>query len=194
MGYTYTADNRIDHPHYYMYTPYEGAPFLEAYLENRRAFIAACRERLALFKSVESNDPGEIVSRHPFSTDTGIRLSSVVLKLLSGEDSYDELSVYVRKFEVSRKLCREYDAQMKAVDRAFDDPEPYILLAFACGLQFRLGGNLKFLNCLLKLGDLVVSCLDRFDSSVTSLMLAIAAVELEVESVRGTSLESGVRL
>lgn len=39
MSYPYTALNRLDEPHHYMYTPFGGADFLRAYRQDRAAVL-----------------------------------------------------------------------------------------------------------------------------------------------------------
>ena len=39
MIYEYSQTNRIENPHTYMYTEYEGEPFLEEYLKKRLSHI-----------------------------------------------------------------------------------------------------------------------------------------------------------
>ena len=56
MEYPYSAVNRFEQPHSYMYTPFKGVPFLRSYVQSRRECIHRLRQRIA--------DDGVRKSRH----------------------------------------------------------------------------------------------------------------------------------
>jgi hypothetical protein len=157
MQYEYTEADRIKSPHYYMYTPYHGLEFMRAYNENRMGFIGdgLPLEKEALLQSMTKE-------LEQFKGEgTASALSLLARETLSGENHEDarkKLSPYVAKFEVSKKLFTEYTSAMKPASDKHRDIAPYAVLAFACGAYYLKNGNLKFLNVLLKLSDLLVSC------------------------------------
>jgi len=67
MIYEYSQTNRIENPHTYMYTEYEGEPFLEEYLKTREECSKALKDRYELIfenanhnSSLVFNDPAKL--------------------------------------------------------------------------------------------------------------------------------------
>ncbi|TGN08006.1 hypothetical protein [Leptospira ilyithenensis] len=187
--YTYTSENRIESPHKYMYTPYQGRDFLGYYFEDRKNFIRKTEVSdydilektiydnvLKTFSLFENND----------TNTTVLNLGNIISRsILSGKFSEEDstlLSSYIRKFEVTKKLYQNYDLGFKAPIGQFDVATNYIFLSIAANLFFKLYRNFKMLNVALKVGDLVVS----IDSSLTESEkndLAIPAISMEMNHI-----------
>ena len=183
MDYVYSRENTLAHPFHYMYTPYHGAEFLQGYYDNRRAFLARCKASVQLRGEALLPLP-EALERTVPCQESSRMLRATSLRALGGERTYDDASAFVRKYEVAKKLRTSYDAEYKPSGPVCTVIEPYVYLAVLCGIQCRAQSSLKFLNCLLKLGDLLVGTGDEIIASVDLPHLAVHAVEAEIEGVR----------
>lgn len=190
MVYEYTDDDRVENPHYYMYTKYHGVNFLEAYLKNRIDFI---QDDVPLGKDKLLVELPPILKKI-----TGVHTTTALLeitnKTLSGEEDpsiYKALSAYLGRYEVTKKLYSSYDEKMKPETEDFQGIGPYVMLAVACGAYYLKNGNLKFLNCLLKLSDVIISSQTRFDDD-TMHLISKYAVATELVAVRELSQRSEV--
>lgn len=78
MNYDYTAEDRLEHPHKYMYAPFGGGAFLAAYLADRRARCDGLPASPA-----DGKDAGRVnrALRDPALSHLGIPISPIALGL-----------------------------------------------------------------------------------------------------------------
>ena len=98
------------------------------------------------------------------STETTLR--SLCLKILynsNTRDTYNTLSAYLKKYEVTKKLYAKYTEELKPADSSYSNLMPYIWLSICCGLYCFNDPNLKMINCMLKLNDCISSCRDEVE-------------------------------
>jgi len=205
MSYEFTAHDRLQEPHRYMYTGWFGKPFLEAFFNDRENFVS--KNGSGTWEKIEkelkrafslqalSYISGGTEDGNDDDTATTRQLSGVVLSLLSGNAEGEQLSRFVRIFEVSKKIYDRYDnAGRPSPGATHLNLRNYALLSIACGLAFRLGSSLKYLNCQLKLNDLLSSCRTRPRGDEFEELLEKAAFVLEEQGVRALMKKSGVSL
>ena len=89
MNYSYTANNRLDEPHAYMYSPYGGKAFLQSYVADRI-------ERLLLLSASTRTD----------CSPSGARAHAVLHGLLGAEGDFpiSRLDVLLSKLDVSAEF------------------------------------------------------------------------------------------
>jgi hypothetical protein len=89
----------------------------------------------------------------------------------------------LKKFEIKKKIFAEYDYKLKENSTDFKILRNYILFAAICIQKFQDNNNLKFLNVLLKLNDIICSQIDSI-TDVNDLSLVYYVINLELEYVR----------
>ena len=95
----------------------------------------------------------------------------------------------LKKFEIKKKIFTEYDydfskydSKLKENSTDFKILRNYILFAAICIQKFQDNNNLKFLNVLLKLNDIICSQIDSI-SDEHDLSLVYHVINLELEYV-----------
>lgn len=243
MMYEYSATNRLQHPHGYMYTAFEGAPFLRAYFASRldaiqnlnqcnhasdqdeklfnaafakirENFIPVFSEELStspFFVGLESvkniTEDGRLSlvqlaqGTKEFSTEgtvvTGDLLKSVIAAQVLGLSSAETklwLDRLIQRFEVSKKLFANYLPGFRRGEGANDGIRLYCLLALSLSLFYSRSRELKYLNTLLKVCDLLSSLPEpevtrELPKQVLQLILAF-----EVACVQALLKSKGVRV
>lgn len=207
MSYPYTrSDLLAGAPENYMYSRFEGAGFLAAYEADRKAAVARLdallgrhgvnREsgddlaaQLAAWR-VDANPRGGQNPEPPAavagSVETAEILRSIAAYAVNGGDMARApaaalLDAFMRKFEVSKRLRRRYDRDLKPADRNGADLAAYAYLAFAVAATAPKGAaGLRHLNLLLKLGDLLSST-DWAAAPPAAISAARAALIRELE-------------
>jgi hypothetical protein len=174
MPYSYTErDLLTEPPYHYMFSPFEGSCFLAEYVAARES---ACRRYgLAALRAVraEAIEPLPAIGAGPIATES--LLSQLVDVVRSGESRgvRDWVDVFARKFEVSKRLRRSYGADLKPLDRTPLDRNAYAQLAFLVASVVRDAGELRLLNALIKLNDLVLSAPELDDEAAALIGPAI---------------------
>ncbi len=93
------------------------------------------------------------------------------------------LDVLVSRFEVTKRLYGGYTTSLKPLARTRGPAENYALLAALLIHRHRAVSNVKYLNAVLKLNDLVASIGPSIQGTITQLVLLVA-VEAELAAVQ----------
>lgn len=90
----------------------------------------------------------------------------------------------IQRFEVTKKLYTVYLPGFRKGEGAYDDLSVYRCFALALVLAYRQSHNLKQLNALLKVNDLLISLLPRAAESRPALLLVLTLLLAEQGYVR----------
>ncbi len=146
MEYKYITDDNLINKQNYMYSDFGGAEFLKAYANSREEFI---------------KDKDKFVGRFH---DTRKELGLIISSLQEGDHGpvMESLNSYVKRYEVTKRLYTEYDESWKpTVNSSFEEMDVYLALARGCLLTYRLTKCTKYLSCLLKVTDTLLSVRER---------------------------------
>ena len=190
MKYSYSNADLLEFPQKYQMTPFEGREFLSSYEQSRKDVLDKIKnnqavnslsQTLKLIKKSSSTNEKE--NKKIFVTND--LLLSILLKLESKEETQQEtrmIMMLLKKFEIKKKIFAEYDYKLKENSTDFKILRNYILFAAICIQKFQDNNNLKFLNVLLKLNDIICSQIDSI-SDAHDLSLIYHVINLELEYV-----------
>ena len=220
MIYRYSDRNLLNEKYHYNYTPFEGIDFLEAYFKQRDLALNKLRQKLHRSTdynkktklAVELSAPilrevrhDQILEKRELAVlpslpgDRMFETKEVLIDLLqvlildpqkfSQSEKWVEL--FLKKFEVSKRLYAIYSADCRKASNDNQDIEIYglfaLVLAYLCGEK----SNLRVLNTLLKVVDLATSA--DGNSEFADAVL-IGAIDAEVRSVKMWIEKSGTSL
>ena len=202
--YEYTQVNRLNTPHNYMYTPYRGLEFLDAYIDDRLTYlkniknskldsssntyislyakscrllieyskISVHRDKLEeifnfsvpkAYQSHSIND-SDVDSLPSFKTSKIILSENLLASLLDTQVNGGDqnlikfwLDLLVQKFEVTKKIYHHYPINFGKGLGPNDSIEVYWMLILSLSLLFSSTKNIKYLNTMLKISDLLCS-------------------------------------
>jgi len=182
MPYSYAdRDLLSDPPFHYMFSSFEGPQFFRDYIFSRQN----ARKRLGA--SVTPVQQGDITVPLPDAGAAEVRtddiLSQLVEAVRAGSTTHVRawVDLFVLKFEASKRLRRSYGRGFKPLDRTVLGRNAYAQLAFLVASVMRGPTDLRLLNTLLKLNDLVLSGA-QFDEATATLMGP--AIDREMACVR----------
>lgn len=183
MNYEYTKTNRLDQPHNYMYSKYNGNEFLHNYFDDRMNSISRFSNMtesnnfslpyMNLFKSSEEfientlstelhqSDDIETFIQSIDSFKTEEILMMLISHLCFNNDSMNIknwIDFLVQRFEVTKKLSEFYFP--KKIKKGAGDNKNvslYVLFSLLLIVYFKHNKNIKYLNTLLKINDLICS-------------------------------------
>ena len=165
--YFYISKNLLENPLNYHMSKYVGPEFLESYKESRLKNIEIFQKE-DLFENYEGvltnileNKPN--LSNFEFNDEnyeTENLLSFLYVRLKTrknNEIAKKILNQLIKKFEIKKLLCLQYDSNLKEISSDCSKLSNYILLSLCCLLKYEQTNNLKFLNASLKLNDTISS-------------------------------------
>lgn len=200
MSYGYCEGDLLAQPQKYQYTVFQGNGFVKAWQQSRGDMLSQLPpSSLPTLRSIASSDiDSEGVSLTELSIDqkdTVSILQVVCLELRLGSPSHIAkywLQVLLKKFEVSKRLHRQY--AQTAPHRALEvddiwDLNLYLLLAEALILAWQQEKSTYYLSALLKLVDTLCSQIGRMSLSQSEYLAWIlqreSALIVELSEVLG---------
>ena len=173
MIYPYTERDRIDNPHKYMYTKYEGYSFLESYKNDRiyrlkkiiKGDLNSERNNLEEYLFAKSKEylMDEALSLDSFDIDQSISLSDLIYSLLNNliikpcPNTFKWIDRLIQRFEVSKALYATYEKGFRKGVSKIENPDKYLLVALCLTLSYIRINNLQYISTLLKVNDLLLS-------------------------------------
>ena len=165
MIYPYVKDNNLYDRQYYNYARYDDE-FFASYRQNRRDALSRHdavakpndEQIIALLGSVGSADPDS-------HDNAGVCLREAMRRLTLGgydgglsEESLEMAARIVKTFEVRKRLYHYYNEKMRPLDEDdFEDRSLYVLFAGMTAVLYKRTSDLKYLNALLKVNDILLS-------------------------------------
>lgn len=196
MIYQYSERNLLENKQKYQMTPFEGKEFLTAYERTRKILMKQkCDENefLDIIESLykinhkeKSDDDTKFYSEYEFL--------SIIIKGKNNLKKEDETTIekFVKIFEVKKRI---FDTYLINLERNYSDNytnlRNYILFAIICLKKYETTDNLKFLNSVLKLNDIICSA-SGLISNENDLKLFQYVIEKELDFVKELQKRCGV--
>ena len=162
MRYKYITDNNLDNRQDYMYSEYGGKDFLDEYKASRLSYIAKYDAETSF-------------------RDTRLELEHIKISIAKRNYKYarETLDLYVKRFEVTKRIYTEYNEFWKATNNAtYEQLDLYILLSECCMDFYIVSDCTKYLSCSLKVNDTLLSMANRLTCSETKRLIIILKREL----------------
>lgn len=184
-NYEYTEVNRLEKPHNYMYTPYFGVEFVQSYFDDRSKNIEKFKARKgeqnietidAYFctastlklekdqKLLPVNFQENVENIVSFNLKNKIvtekLLTSLLVSQLNNENEKlikEWLDRLVQRFEVTKKIYETYLVGFRKGGGSTGMVRLYWIFALLLALYYSETKNIKYLNTLLKVNDLLCS-------------------------------------
>jgi hypothetical protein len=220
-NYEYTEVNRLEKPHNYMYTPYFGVEFVQSYFDDRSKNIEKFKARKdeqnietidAYFCTVSKlklekdqkllpvNFKENVENIVSFNLKNKIvtekLLTSLLVSQLNNENEKlikEWLDRLVQRFEVTKKIYETYLVGFRKGRGSTGMVRLYWIFALLLALYYSETKNIKYLNTLLKVNDLLCSLGDDLIRKIPiqglELVLSVETegVQLLAKNIEGLS-------
>jgi len=202
-----------------MYTPYEGPDLLRAFMDDRLQFLDRLQRATSVISpnaeqeaqarqiSADGNGPNPLSTRtivvlpthprqEPFET-LPLLLHLWSCELHGSEDmrtlAREWEGVLLGRYEITKRLYTRYTETLRADSDDWSPLEPYALLSALLARRYAEAGNLKYLNAMLKLKDLLSSAQAEEHGPLTT-HGALVAVRAEIDAFQALISVHGVAL
>ena len=204
MEYRYSLKDCLKHPQTYQYSEYGGMSFVKSYLNSRKFFIGKIANNLknkTSFKSINDlyKNQNKKFKRFPLNKVQIIKTEKILWNILfltngHGQDkeAYYYLSRLLKKYETKKRIYDAYGLNFEEKSENYKNFENYILLSLNLLLLYEKTKSLKFLNCALKLDDMLCSIFVGLDKEELNLLLL--ALNLELKEIKKLYKAKGVRI
>jgi hypothetical protein len=182
IEYTYSKVNSFIHPQKYQMTEFLGEEFLFSYKNSRLHIlnhlennfkILSMKKLILELKNILSKYDKNLDSKVIISTPNLLQIFITVLKNPLSQSEKNYIDKFLKKFEIKKKIFNSYDENFMVIDDTYDNLLNYLLLSGICELVYKENSNLKFINCSLKINDLICSQISKIDSLIPASLLNI---------------------
>ena len=188
MNYIYSKGDLLETSQKYQLSPFHGSDFLNSYKIERESILNKLDTKIAR-KIILSElikillPPENIISEKQitkFVTET--LLITFLNKLQLTPNDKTILSKLLKSFEIKKKIFTEYNFNQNTSSTDYKNLRNYILFSLLCSKEFKDSQNLKFLNTVLKLNDIISSKINHISNNY-DLLLAFNAIDLELIAI-----------
>jgi len=95
------------------------------------------------------------------------------------KEIYNLLIIYLKKYEITKKIFSKYDLNMKKIGENYKDLDNYVLLSINLAIFYKNSQNLKFMNTLLKINDMLCAMREEITQKLIPLFYLSIKIELE---------------
>jgi hypothetical protein len=194
--YSYSKNDLLQNPEKYENTPYSGITFLDSYVEFRKNILKLSTIDIKIDEFLSS-----VILKNSIETFENIHkdfstldlFSKLLKQILTGNinsNVISTVSIFLKKFEITKKISSRYDKNFKGINNDFSNIQNYIVFAIICNILYEKTSDLKFLNVVLKLNDLICSQIKKLSKSEQS--LSKISIEYELNNIKKLSKEKGV--
>lgn len=161
-SYPYAQGDLLSKPNTYFYAEYGGREFIDAW--------KAVRAKLAGKAVDPPNGRDERAALTGDRVETDLLLdhmyTAIRNDLMREPEIFRWLAQLVKKFEVTKRIHRAYGPGFRAVDpQDHQDAPRYLRLAEVFDAAYGAGGDLPFLNALLKVMDTLSTLADQLNEN-----------------------------
>ena len=160
MTYPYSNTDLLENPELYQFTKFMGEKFLESYFYSRKIILNDIGGKID--KKMNFSEIIDNLTNINNLENNEYNLEKLLLKILSNNQNRNEklneiIDIFLKKYEIKKKLVMQYDNDFHEKDSNYKNLRNYILLDLLCVIRFNETKNLKFLNTILKINDMLVT-------------------------------------
>ncbi len=155
--YEYITENNLENRQFYMYCEFQGMDFLKIYVKTRKDFIGGWR-----------TDKDELYFAEKIFQES--KTETILYNLLCEDFKTENKKVidwFTKDFEVRKRVYTSYDDITKKPEEGADYHRisSYILLGYVMSKAYVKTENYKYLNCLLKIDDTLLSVTEQMSEA-----------------------------
>ena len=186
LKYPYTQNDLLKFPEKYQHSEFQGIEFLSTFKQSREDISIHISKNISILQLSEIY-PSLSESRALFiQKDMYHETSTLLISCLINDDYlYDKKAILekiLKNFEINKKIFSNYEFFPFNHSENFSSIENYALFSLICAKIYDKSKNLKFLNTILKLNDILSSRINSIDESIT-LSLVYHAINYELNFI-----------
>lgn len=195
MSYSYCDRNLLENPEKYNFTKFQGKDFLIDYFNFRQKQIKKIENKININLNMD-----KIISELEVKKDSiqGIfLLENFLIEIIVGKNRNEKINVdidrFLKKFEVKKKLAESYTINFIENDTEYGNLKNYLLLGFLVTLRYNETRNLKYLNVLLKINDMLITQIEQLKDE-KDFFIFKKNLENEIDYVKKICEKKGIEI
>ena len=196
MTYSFCEKDLIKSPEKYQFTAFEGEKFLKSYLKLRNSIL----NDISL-KTSSKNNFSTIINnliKNKNSNNKQGNLEELFLRIIGEKENGNHKSdniidIFLKKYEVKKRLATHYDENFLEKKSNYYHLRNYVLLNVLLMIRFSETKNIRFLNTMLKINDMLISKITSINNK-TDLEIFKNLLKNEIKFVKELCKLKGVNI
>ena len=186
VKYQYCNRDLLSKPEKYNFASFEGKKFLENYLDFRFSIVEKLKN------SIEVNVTftkliGSFCNQN-ISKENDIELENLLAKTICEKKTNSHkldvnIDIFLKKYEIKKRLMSKYDTNFFEKNQDYKNLRNYLLLGLLCVIRYDETRNLKFLNTILKINDMLITQTKKIHEQI-DLSIFKYSLEYEIKFVK----------
>jgi len=186
LKYPYTQNDLLKFPEKYQHSEFQGIEFLSTFKQSREDISIHISKNISILQLLDVytflSESRTLFVQNDLCHETSILLISCLMKDDYLNDKKVILEKILKNFEINKKIFSNYEFFPFNHSENFSSIENYALFSLICAKIYDKSKNLKFLNTILKLNDILSSRINSIDESIT-LSLVYHAINYELNFI-----------
>ena len=170
-------------PYHYQYTKFEGKSFLQKYLKSRYSFLSCLKteDSYLQFDGKKNNVSNYFKSK--FFPNYDIEKIYDYMRTNKNTKFTLFINCLMQKYEVSKKIRFQYGPKLKKVTNKGADINSYCYFSGILSLKYKYEQDIRYLNTLLKVNDLL--CKNKnIIISLKPKQILFDSINIEIDSIK----------
>ena len=159
MKYPYTQNDLLKFPEKYQHSEFQGIEFLSTFKQSREDISIHISKNKSILQLLDVftylSESRTLFVQNDLCHETSILLISCLMKDDYLNDKKVILEKILKNFEINKKIFSNYEFFPFNHSENFSSIENYALFSLICAKIYDKSKNLKFLNTILKLNDIL---------------------------------------
>jgi hypothetical protein len=198
LEYPYTKKDLLQHPQKYQHSIFEGKSFIFSYLNLRKKINKKIKNNTTIVSVSDTvnslsslNHTTAITKTNSFVTEEF--LTNFLKNNKIKENEIQILEKLLKIFEINKKIYSSYNFKLNEHSNDFSLLRNYVLFSLICIKLFQMNENLKYLNTILKLNDIICSKINSVVDN-NDLSLIYNTIKFEIQQIEKLLKNNSVRL
>ena len=186
MIYEYCNRDLLEKPEKYNFAIFQGEKFLESYIDSRFSIVTKLKNSIKInttFTELISNLCNQNLSKKNNMELENLLIETLRAKKMNGHKLDTNIDVFLKKYEIKKKLMSKYDTNFFEKNQDYKNLKNYLLLGLLCVIRYEETRNLKFLNTILKINDMLITQAQKIHNE-TDLCIFKYSLEYEIKFVK----------
>ena len=170
--YQYCNRDLLNNPEKYNFAVFQGKEFLATYLNFRLSIVKKLENSIKINTTLT-----EMISdfcNQNTHKENDMELENLLIKTLCEKKIQSNkldanIDIFLKKYEIKKRLMSKYDTDFFEKNQYYKNLRNYLLLVLLCVIRYEETKNLKFLNVVLKINDMLITqtqLQDQIDLSI----------------------------
>ena len=186
IKYQYCNRDLLNKPEKYNFAVFQGNEFLQSYLDFRFSIVKKLENSIKMnvtFTELINNFCNQNTPQENDIELENLLIKTLYEKKMKSHKLDTNIDVFLKKYEIKKRLMSKYDTDFLEMNQDYKNLRNYLLLGLLCVIRYEETRNLKFLNTVLKINDMLITQAQQINDQ-TDLSIFKYCLEFEIKFVK----------